>query len=120
MTISCSVSSCLCHGTCLPGAYWTRQSRACSPPIACRRTPSTNSHEARPFHVRNGRDSPGSGFDTEESFTAVRRDGLDGDVLVEDDPLSVTARLSLLRQLFEHPVGRGRHLGYPDAHCIED
>src|SRR5256714_6734055 len=63
MNITCSVSSCACHGTCLPGWYSTRQSSTCSPPIACRRTPSTNSHGSRPFQVRNGLPS---GIDVQE------------------------------------------------------
>src|SRR5436305_13931254 len=103
--ITCSVSSCLCHGTCLPGWYCTRQSRTCSPPIACSRTPSTNSHESRPFHVRNGDDAV-SGIDVQEAGAAVRRHGLHREVLVEDNPLAVAFRLPLRLQRLEHAFRR--------------
>src|SRR5207244_9257422 len=86
MNITCSVSSCACHGTCFPGSYRTRQSSTCSPPIACRRTPSTNSHESRPFQLRNGLDFD-SGFDAKETLAAVGRHRSHREVLVEDDPL---------------------------------
>src|SRR4051794_16167888 len=121
MNITCSVSSCLCHGTCLPGSYRTRQSKTCSPPIACSRTPSTNSHESRPFHVRNGREAAAcSGIDTEVCRAPVRGDGLDRDLLVEDDALAVPARLALLGERGEHAIGRRRHLGDPDADRVVD
>src|SRR3954467_6914545 len=95
MNITCSVSSCLCQGTCLPGAYCTRQRSTCSPPIACSRTPLTNSQESRPFHVRDGRDSAVSGLDTEVPLASVRRDRCQRDLLVVDDPFAVTPRLRL-------------------------
>src|SRR5207248_1036535 len=121
MNITCSVSSCLCHGTCLPGAYWTRQSSTCSPPIACRRTPSTNSHESRPVQVRNGREAEAcSGIDSEVRGAAVRRDGVDRQVLVEDHALAVAARFALLGEGEEDSVGRGRHLRDPHADRVVD
>src|SRR5215207_3872316 len=93
MNITCSVSSCACQGTCFPGSYCTRQSRTCSPPIAWRRTPSTNSNDSRPFQVRNGLETL-SGIDAEEAGALVRGERLHRDVLVEDDALALAARLS--------------------------
>src|SRR5438874_10609260 len=105
MNITCSVSSCLCHGTCLPGSYCTRQSSTWSPQIAWRRTPSTNSHESRPFQVRKGREPVVSSLDTEEPLTAVRRDGRKREVIVVDHPLAFAARLLLRREGREHAIG---------------
>ena len=122
MNITCSVSSCLCHGTCLPGAYCTRQRSTCSPPIACRRTPSTNSHESRPFQVRNGRDSGAAQASTPKNpAPPFARERLDREVLVEDDALAVAASArGLLGERGEHAVGRRRHLGHPDADSVVD
>src|SRR6185312_2635568 len=105
MTMSCSVSSCLCQGTCLPGSYRTRQSSACSPPIAWSRTPSTNSHESRPFHVRKGLVFVRAGVYTEVPLATGRRHRFHGEMLVEHDSLAVDPRLSLLRERGQYPIG---------------
>src|SRR5437763_8619228 len=118
--ITCSVSSCLCHGTCFPGSYRTRQSSTCSPPIACSLTPSTHGHESRPFHVRNGRDSRTSWLDTVEPLAAVGGDGRQRELTVEDHVLSLALRLLLRRERREDPVRCGRHLGDPHADGIVD
>src|SRR3954463_4303285 len=111
-SITCSLSSCACHGTCLPGSYVTRQSSTWSPPIACRRTPSTNSHESRSFQVRKGE---ASGIDVQEAGAAVRGHGLHREVLVEEDPLPVALRLALGLDRGEHTLGVRGHLGHPDT-----
>src|SRR3978361_1210756 len=92
MNITCSVSSCACHGTCLPGSYLTLQSSTCSPPIAWMRTPSTNSNASRPSRGRGAEDPAIGG---EERLAGVRRERLHREVLVEDDALSVPYRLAL-------------------------
>src|SRR6476661_10284911 len=117
MNITCSVSSCACHGTCFPGLYWTRQSSTCSPPIACSRTPSTNSNESRPFHVRKG---VVSGIDVQEPGPAVRGDGLHRQILVVDDSLAVASRLALRLDCGENALGRRWHVGDPHADRVED
>src|SRR3954452_24090017 len=91
-SITCSLSSCACHGTCLPGSYCTRQSRTWSPPIACRRTPSVISKASTSFQVRK---PDASGIDAPERLPAVRADAGDRDLLVEDDALALAPRLAL-------------------------
>src|SRR3954453_20796903 len=117
MNITCSVCSCACHGTCLPGSYRTRQSSTWSPPTAWRWTPSTNSHASRPDQVPNGR---GSGIGAEEVLAAVLGDGLQGQVLVEDYPLPLAPRLPLLLERGEHALRRRGHLGHPHADGVVD
>src|SRR5438552_15338204 len=113
ISITCSVCSWLCHGTCLPGSYWTRQSSTCSPPTAWSRTPSTNSNDSRPFQVRNGPRPSVIGL--EEPLAAVRRDGAHGDLLVEHDPLPVATGLRLRLEGPQHALGRRRHLRHPHS-----
>src|SRR5258708_32009295 len=117
MNITCSVSSCWCHGTCLPGSYCTRQSSTCSPPIAWRCTPSTNSHESRPLQVRNGL---ASAIDVEETGAVVRRQRSHRNVFVEDHALSVAPRLRPFLNRSEHALGRRGHLRHPHADGVVD
>src|SRR5439155_7356144 len=102
----------------LPGSYWTRHRRTCSPPTAWIRTPSTNSYDSRPFHVRNG--PRASGIGREEPLAAVRGQGLDRDRLVEDDALAVARRLLPRLERPQHALGRRGHLRDPDADRVVD
>src|SRR5256885_636750 len=111
IAITCSVSSWLWSGTCLPGSYVTRHSRICSPPIACRRTPSTNCQASTPFQVRNGDEA--SAIRVEEAFAAVRAHRPDRDRLVEDDALALAPRLPVTVPCTQDAPGRRRHLRHP-------
>src|SRR5258708_25126982 len=117
MIITCSVTSWLCHGTRLPGRYSTWHSSTCSPPIACRWTPSTNSQAWRPCHVRNGDDLDIGG---EETGAVVRRERPHRDCVVEDHALAVAPRLALRLDRREHALRRRGHLGHPHAHGVVD
>src|SRR2546428_2814137 len=118
IAMTCSVCSWLWSGTCFPGSYVTRQSRICSPPIACSRTPSANCQASTPFQVRNGVEASAIGL--EEPLAAVRAHRPDRDVLVEDDALSVAPRLLLAVQRAQHPLGRRRHLRHPGSDRVVD
>src|SRR4051812_31884646 len=113
--ISCSVCSCACRGTCLPGWYCTRHSRTWSPPMACRCTPSTNSNGSTPFQVENP-----SGMDPPERLAAVGAQRPDRELLVVDDALALAARLGLRLERAQHALRRDRHLRHPHAHGVMD
>src|SRR4051794_2189589 len=116
MAMSCSVCSWGWRLPCLPGSYCTRQSSTWSPPMACSRTPSTNSNASTPFHVPN----PESGIDAPERPAAIGAERGDGDLLVVDHPLALAARLAPLLQRAQHALRRGRHLGHPHADGVVD
>src|SRR6476469_3916067 len=117
IAISCSVCSWAWRLTCVPGSYGTRQSRTWSPPIACRRTPSTNSNDGTPFHVPKPEPS---GIDAPEGLPAVGAQRRDRDLLVVDHPLALAARLALGVERPQHALGRGGHLGHPHADRVVD
>src|SRR3954451_9705536 len=115
--MSCSVCSWAWRLTSLPGSYCTRHSRTWSPPMACRRTPSTNSKASRPFQVRNGE---GSGIHAPEAGAAVGADLRDGELLVEDHALALAPRLGAGVERAQDALrGRG-HLRHPHAHGVVD
>src|SRR2546428_7177273 len=118
IAITCSVCSWLWTGTCFPGSYVTRQSRICSPPMACRRTPSANCQASTPFHVRNG--VAVSAICLEEALAAVRAHRPDRKLVVEDDALAFAPRLLLSVECSEDPLRRRRHLGHPYADGVVD
>src|SRR5438034_10388002 len=118
IAMTCSVCSWLWSGTCFPGSYVTRQSRICSPPIACSRTPSANCHDSTPFHVRNG--DGASAIRLEKALAGGRAHRTDGQLLVEDHALAVAARLVLRVERAQDSLGCCRHLGDPDADGVGD
>src|SRR5439155_19485512 len=118
MAMTCSVCSWVWSGTCFPGSYVTRQSRICSPPIACSRTPSTNCQASTPIHVRNGVGV--SVIRLEEAPAAVRAHRPDRKLVVEDDALAVATRLLLSVERAQDPLRRCRHLSHPDADGVVD
>src|SRR5215212_1429902 len=117
MAISCSVCSWAWRVTCLPGSYCTRQSRTWSPPMACRRTPSTNSKAWMPFQVRKGERS---GIDAPEGLPAVGAQRRHRDLLVVDHALALAARLALGVERPQNALGRRGHLGHPHADRVMD
>src|SRR3954452_4360456 len=117
IAITCSVCSCAWRGTCLPGWYCTRHSSSWSPPMACRCTPSTNSNGSTPFQEL--KPDP-SGMDAPVGLAAVGRHGLDRELLVEDDPLALAARLLLLLQGVQDALRRDGELRHPDADRVVD
>src|SRR6476469_6022033 len=117
IAISCSVCSWAWRLTCLPGSYCTRQSRTWSPPMACRRTPSTNSKAGTPFQVRK---PARSGIDAPEGLPAVGAQRRHRDLLVVDDALALAARLAPGVQGAQDALGRRWHLGHPHADRVVD
>src|SRR5436305_14671964 len=88
ITMTCSVCSCECSGTCLPGSYVALQRQTCSPPMARRCTPGRNSVAGTSFQLRNG-PAP-----TSDADHVAQRRGLVGhrhhaDLPVEDDRLAL-------------------------------
>src|SRR6266550_2049558 len=118
IAMTCSVCSWLWSGTCFPGSYVTRQSRICSPPIACSVTPSTNCQASTPFQVRNG--VAISAICLEEAFAAVRAHRPDRNRVIEDDALAVAPWLLLSVERAQNPFRRRRQLGHPDADGVVD
>src|SRR4051794_8914118 len=101
IAITCSVCSWAWRGTCLPGWYCTRHSRTWSPPNAVMWTPSTNSNGSTPFQLPK----PDSGMHAPVGLAAVGGDRLDRQVLVEDHPLALAARLRLLLERVQDALG---------------